>query len=527
MCTDLLANISGLYGSYPATHPAGVCPVDHAGSLPDLHAVPTPVTRPLGGRSSIPGPRTPLIGWQARLVPVLRDPVVGMLKLQRRYGDIVAFGQSPAAPVLIFGPKYNHQLLTNPGLFYNLDVNSSVAPIRMPQHTAAARLLSGVAGMNGPKHTQHRRLLMPAFHKKRVEMLRDTIVDCAEAHLAGWQAGMSEAGEIDLVEEMVELSLSLAVSGLLGLRPGEEGHRVHSLLRSWGKSALSASVELLPLDLPGFPYRRFLKLSESLEAEFGKVIARKHELRRQGNIDGGDALSILLDAQSADGEGLTREELMGHLTTLFTAGHETSAAALTWTLFLLAQHPEVMHDLMDELDGVLHGGAPTLEDLGKLPLMDWVINESLRLFPPGTWMLRTSTAPFTMGPYELPENTHLVFSPAVTHRRPDTYPEPDRFLPERWSTIKPSTYEYLPFGGGPRRCLGATFALMELAVVLPLILQRYRLEVPEGTRVDRGGTILSFPKGGLPVRLHPQDRRFTRSRIKGNIHDLLDLGREP
>jgi cytochrome P450 len=178
---------------------------------------------------------------------------------------------------------------------------------------------------------------------------------------------------------------------------------------------------------------------------------------------------------------------------------------------------------MDELDGALHGGPPTLEQMDSLPLLEGVINESLRLFPPGTWMLRTSTGPFTIGPYELPAGTHLVFSPAVTHRRPDLYPQPNRFLPERWSAIKPSTYEYLPFGAGPRRCLGATFALMELKLVLPIILQRYRLEVPDGTRVDRGGTILSFPKKGLPIRLHIQDRNFARAHIKGNIHDLLDL----
>jgi cytochrome P450 len=492
----------------------------------------TPVTT--SGRSSIPGPRTPLIGWQVRLIPFLRDPVVGMLELQRRYGNIVAFGQSPSAPLLVFGPEYNHQLLANSALFYNLDVNSSVSPIRMPQHAAAARLLSGVAGMNGEKHTQHRRLLMPAFHKKRVELLRDTMVACAEAHLAGWQADK----EIDLVEEMVELSLSLAVSGLLGLRPGEEGHRVRGLLRDWGKHALLASVHILPLDLPAFPYRRFLKLSEGLEAEFRAVITRKRSgakgVKGSGSIherDEGDALSILLDAQGEESEGerLSDSELMGHLTTLFTAGHETSAAALTWTLFLLSQHPQVMHDLMDELDGTLRGSPPTLEQMDSLPLLEAVINESLRLFPPGTWMLRTSTAPFTIGPVEthcnvsLPAGTHVVFSPAVTHRQPDLYPEPNRFLPARWSAIKPSPYEYLPFGAGQRRCLGATFALMELKLVLPMILQRYRLAVPDGTRVDRGGIILSFPKRGLPVRLHAQDRHFTSSRLTGNIHDLLDL----
>jgi cytochrome P450 len=256
-----------------------------------------------------------------------------------------------------------------------------------------------------------------------------------------------------------------------------------------------------------------------LEAALYAAIARK----RQNSLDTGDALSILLDAQDEDGSTLTDTELLGHLTTLFTAGHETTASALTWTLFLLSQHPKVMADLMDELNGKLHGDAPTLEQLRDLPVLDHVINESLRMFPPGTWMLRTTTAPSELGPFEVPKGAHVVYSPAVTHRRPDIYPEPDRFLPERWETTNPSPYEFLPFGNGPRRCIGATYAMMELRVVLPMILQRFRPTVPPGARVDRAGNILSFPKGGLPVVLNPQDGHYTTANVRGNIHDLVDF----
>src|SRR5207248_6542887 len=145
-----------------------------------------------------------------------------------------------------------------------------------------------------------------------------------------------------------------------------------------------------------------------------------------------------------------------------------------WTLFLLSQHPRVMHDLMDEMDAKLKGGAPTIEQMyGELPLLEGVINESLRMFPPGMWIYRTSAGPFQLGPYKLPKGTHIIFSPAATHYRSDIYEEPHRFMPERWSTIDPSTYEYLPFGGGPRRCLGATFAQTELRIALALILQHF------------------------------------------------------
>jgi cytochrome P450 len=237
----------------------------------------------------------------------------------------------------------------------------------------------------------------------------------------------------------------------------------------------------------------------------------------------GDALTLLLEARHEDGTGLSQSDLLGHLSTLFTAGHETTASALTWTLFLLSQHPDIMHDLMDDLDSNLKGEAPTLEQLKSLPLLENVVNEGLRMFPPGMWIFRTAVAPFELGKYSLSAGLQLVFSPTATHYRPDIYANPNVFDPRRWETIQPATYEYIPFGGGPRRCLGAIFALLEMKLALAIILQRWRLEVPYRHKVDRGGTILSFPKDGLPVTLRPQDRRFAHSAVQGNVHDLVNF----
>ncbi len=294
-------------------------------------------------------------------------------------------------------------------------------------------------------------------------------------------------------------------------------------------------MHLLPLNLPGLPYRHFLRLSERLEAELKDVLKRKQTQVEKGSDHAqGDALSILLTVfgnddtvHSTDANphssplNLTETQLLGHVATIFSSGHETTASALTWTLFLLAQHPKVLADLVDELEGKLHGAAPTLTQLHELPLLDHVINESLRLFPPGMWMIRTSTRPFELGPYRLPAQTRLIYSPAIIHRRPELYSDPHRFLPSRWETITPSPYEYLPFGAGPRRCLGATFAMLELRLVISLIVQRIRFAIPDGTRADRGGTILSFPSGGLPVIIHSQDRKFRAGHLRGDISDLL------
>jgi cytochrome P450 len=467
------------------------------------------------GRSAMPGPKVPRrIGWYLNTLPRLTDPVMYLLELQAKYGDLVSLGPSKNAPVIVFGPEYNHQVMSDPNLFYCLDTTSKDSLIHMPEGSTAARLLSGVTGMNGPKHTQHRRLLMPAFHKKRVEALRDTIVEQAERHVAHWRPGM----KINLQRDMLELSMSLAVSGLLGMDPERDGKKVRELLEVWSKHGLSPQVALLPYDLPGLPYRTFNRVAKELDNEFDNIIARK----RAGGTESGDALALLLDARDEQGDILSEDDLHGHLSTLFTAGHETTASSLTWTLFLLSQHPQVMQDLMDEMDSKLKGAAPTVEQMySELPVLDGVVNESLRMFPPGMWIYRTSSAPCQLGPYSLPKGTHVIFSPAATHYRPDIYEDPHKFMPERWRTIDPSTYEYLPFGGGPRRCLGATFAQAELRLAIPVILQRYRIDVPQGARVDRGGTVLSFPKGGLDVYLRKQDRRFFSSNVRGNVHDLV------
>ena len=227
------------------------------------------------------------------------------------------------------------------------------------------------------------------------------------------------------------------------------------------------------------PYRRFRILSEQVEAELIDIIARKRQRVSAGQDEAdGDALAILIHAHDEDGELLTESDLIGHLSTLFTAGHETTASALTWTLFLLTQHPQILADLVDELDSVLHGDAPSLEQLKELPLLENVINEGLRMFPPGMWIFRTAVEPFELGPYSQPAFSQLIFSPTVTHYRPDIYTDPHTFNPRRWETITPSPYEYLPFGGGPRRCLGATFATLEMKLALAMILQRWRTRNP-------------------------------------------------
>ncbi len=470
--------------------------------------------------AEIPGPPPmPLLGWRGALLPLLRRPVEYMLRLHRQYGDVVSLAKGSPEYVFVFSPEYNRQVLSDQMLFFNGEVNSPASPIRIPPRSAVYRLFSGITTRNGEQHTRQRRMLMPAFHKKRIEALRDEMADIAERHVSRWTAGE----ERDALRDMKSLTLAVAMRGILGLDPEREGEELRVQMERWLRLTLSAGVVALPYNVPGLPFHRMMASAEGLERDIRALIQHRRETASSDSSAGRDALSILVEAHDEDGSRLTDDELIGHTTALFVAGHETTASALTWTLFLLDRHPRVLEALLDELDGELHSQAPTVEQMSRLPLLDGVINESLRLFPPGLWFLRVPTEPVRFGPYEVTERTRILWTPVVTHRDPRIYEKPNNFVPERWAKINPSPYEYMPFGAGPRRCLGATFAIMEMKVVLPIILQRYRLALKPGTKVELGGSPLAAPRGGLPVRLLPRGARVPYAEVTGNAIRLSGL----
>ena len=199
---------------------------------------------------------------------------------------------------------------------------------------------------------------------------------------------------------------------------------------------------------------------------------------------------------------------------MYVAGHETTAYTLAWTLFLLSQHQELFEPLGEEADAE------------QRPLLDRVLRESQRLLPATPYMfIRVATGPVTVGGHELPEKSGFILSPLVTHRQPEVYPDPLRFDPERWTRVDPSPYEYLPFGAGPRMCIGMGFAAQALRIVLPRILSRFRLELVDGSRVSRKVQGITMgPRHGLPMRLLPRTAAVKRAaRIRGDIHELVDL----
>ena len=477
----------------------------------DIEAI---ITAP-GAAQALPGPQAvPLLGWRGNMLPLLRTPVPFMMALYKKYGDLVALAKGDDKFIFAFSPELNHQILSDQQLFYNGDITSGSGPVKIPQNSAAMRLFSGLTTRNGADHTRQRRLLMPTFHRKHIDSLRDDMVDKIDSHIADWKPGQQR----DILGEMKRLTLSVAVQTILGLDPEKEGEKSRLLLERWLRTTLSPGVFVFPLDAPGTPFRKRMGLADEVEQEINAMIARK----RASGL-GHDALSMLLQAHDEDGVGLTDNELLGHTMTLFVAGHETTASALTWTLFLLDQHPAVLNDLVDELNAVLHGAAPRVDQLNSMPLLDAVLNESMRLLPPGLFFLRVPTEPTRLGNYDVAKGTNILWSPAVTHRIPELYPDPQRFDPSRWQKIDPSPYEYLPFGAGPRRCLGATFAMMELKLTLGMLLPRYRLALAPGAPVNISRSPLAAPRNGLPMLLAASGVKIAPQEVRGNIRQLVDL----
>lgn len=460
-------------------------------------------------RLHIPGPRpVPVLGWRGNVVQFLRDQI-HYLTHARRYGDLVGLADGFAGLVMTFNPAYTRQLLTDPDLFYSNPF------VQSPPDTALRHLTVGLLSMNGPQHRQTRKLLMPAFHRKAVEAYAADMIALTEEMLGGWQLGQ----QFDLSRAMQHLTLRIASTALYGLPAGPTTARIGDMLRRWLALHEAPLTMLLPYDRPGTTYRRLLRASEQFEALFMELISWKRR-----NLDSQhDVLAMLLQAHDENGAPLSDAELVGQASILLNAGHETTSNALTWTLFLLAQHPHVLQDVRDEVQSVLHNSPPTLAQLAQLPLLERVIKESMRVLPPVCYSFRVSTAPFQMGPYEFGRGTGLFFSQYTTHHDPELYAEPQRFLPQRWETIDPSPYEYLPFGAGPRMCIGATFAMLEIKIVLSMIVQRFTLAVQPNARIDQQIKITLSPRHGMPVQVMPLDCVPAAARVRGNVREMVAL----
>ncbi len=453
---------------------------------------------------------TPLPVTFGRIADFADDPVVCMRRLWARHGHIAALQEDAQRVYFIFGPEYNKQVLSDSERFH-----SRFFALRGSKRSAQRRVSSGLLSMNGDEHKQHRRIAMGPFAKKAISGYHHTVTQVSREMLDTWQPGQVRDINQDMTDYMLRLTCSI-LFGLdepeLALEIGRKTERWVALNHEIGPAAFIPNADLT---------ERYEELLESAE-ELERPIKEMLRLRRAGST-GGDVLSLLIQAHDNEG-GISDEQLIGHIALLFGAAHLTSAHSLTWTLFLLSQHPEVMQELHEELIQQTDGQAPRPDHLDSLPVLDRVLKESMRVLPASAYVQRVTSQPVELGPFSLPHGAVVVFSQFMTHHLPELYSDPETFQPDRWKTINPSPYAYLPFGAGPRMCIGAALGMMQLKITLPAILGRYKLSLKEGAEVNaRVMSTMLFPISRVPMHVEAQDGVFTSPSVRGNIHTLVNL----
>jgi cytochrome P450 len=275
-------------------------------------------------------------------------------------------------------------------------------------------------------------------------------------------------------------------------------------------------VRACPINLPGSPYWRMLRNAESLEPDL-RLFANS----RRGDLRSDDLLSLIANSPDIIGNEPTDQRITSHVLTLFGASYETCQTALTWALFLLAQHPDVAHKLLGELSTHLGTEPISASRLEGCHWLDAVIKESMRLLPPVPIQIRRTSCETDLVDCKVGLHTRVVLSQFLTNRLPELYADADRFQPGRWSSLDPSQYEYPIFSAGPRTCIGSWFGMTFLKTAVAQILRSYRLTVVPGSRIDRRVAIAMWPSRGVPVTFHFQDGRFRASPICGNILNLV------
>ena len=464
--------------------------------------------------AEIPTPALhPILGWRGLVLDFARDSVGFLYHLHNQHGKIARVGDGKMSATFTFHPDYTRQILSNPSLFYSFSLED--IPFPFSDIEVLKSMTTALSLLNGEQHKRHRRLMAPAFHNNFLPVYVDQITGMVEKYFSKWKDGQT----IDIYREMDLFTILLSMEIFVGMKADEEGTRFAYLFESVLNLLFNPPTFLLPYDLPGFPYHRLRVQGTKLEGQLKDLIRR----RREKGLDGTDTLSMFLQAQDEDGTMMSENEIVGETVAVFRGGSKTSASALTWIIFLLTQHPDIYSNLTDELTGILKGAPPTLEQLNRLPLLEGVIKESMRLIPPVSWGVRYSSDDFEIGGYQHQKGSSVLYSSYVTHHMPELYHDPQKFSPYRWETIRPSAYEYFPFNAGPRRCLGAEFAMMEMKITLAILLQKYHFTLIPNQRIDRVGMTGSLPKYGVKVRIDRPGGKFNKVPVRGNIHKLVEL----
>jgi len=419
--------------------------------------------------------------WLLGVLPQLRTDMLGFFEqCVRDHGDAAYFRVANRRSMLLSHPDdIERVLVTENRRFIKNYALTFLRPL----------LGNGLVLNEGESWLRQRRLIQPAFSRSRVESYAPTMVECTQRMLDEWSDGETR----DIVPAMMRLTMEIAGKTLLGIELGDRFNEIARCLDATMHDFLSRFAAALPLPY-WVPTLRNLRLRATV-SRLDRILQELIDERRASGASGGDFLSLLLQAKDEeDGRGISDRQIRDEVMTMFLAGHETTAVSLTWTWLLLGQHPEIQERVSAEARSVLSGGQPFTTDVSKLVLCEQVIRESMRLYPPAYVIGRRPLEDITIGGHFIPAGTNVLMSQWIVQRDPRWYDEPLRFHPDRWADGLASRlpkYAYFPFGGGPRVCIGNTFAMFEASLVLGLIAQRFKLELinPAPIRIQPAVTL--------------------------------------
>jgi cytochrome P450 len=437
----------------------------------------------------------------ALLRAMSRDPLATAARLRRDHGRIVLLPIPGLRVYLVSDPAAIQDALTLTNRLYGKGLPRRRDPTGPAIRPLERILGNGLLISDGEIWRHQRRLMAPLFHHASIEAYGATFASLAEQTGAGWRDGALR----DLHRDMTELTLAIVARTVFDVDLDAEV--VAHIRRSLTDNLSTARRRVVPwgrwadrLPLPST--RRWNADLAALDAMVYAMISR----RRAAGAGGNDLLSLLLSVRDSEtGETMADGQIRDEAVTVLLAGHETTASAVAWAFHLLGQHPTSQDRLGAELDEVLGGRLPGTADLPRLRYTAAVLHESLRLYPPAWILARRLLAPRQVCGYLLPAGSVVIFSPWLAHRDPSWWPDPEAFQPERW--LSPAAdgrprYAYFPFGGGPRQCIGNTFAEMEAILALATLCRSWRVTPVPGSRVTPVALVTLRPRDGVPMTVH-------------------------
>jgi cytochrome P450 len=413
---------------------------------------------------------------------MVRDPLGFFTALTRQYGDIVCYRPAPEAAYLLNHPDYVKHVLVDNNRNYSKDTYSN----QIFRKVAGDGLITA----EGEAWRRQRRLMQPAFHHSRLEQMDGLIVAATQAMLDRWQPRYEQGQPVDMAREMAALTLTVTARALFGVNLGERVNQVGEIVN---RAALQ-------FEKPSHP------AVQQSAREFRAVVDEIIQERKTDFQDTGDLLSAMLQARDEHGgPGMDDVQLRDQLFGLLLAGYETTANALTWTWYLLSEHTWAAERLREELHQVLGGRLPGNADLHRLTYLRKVLDESLRLYPPAWILGRRAIGEDSLGGYHVAPGTVLAISIYTLHRHPNFWDNPEEFNPDRFTPAKAAQrhkYAYIPFGGGPRQCIGNTFGLLEASLIIACVAQRFLPRLVPGIDVQPQALFVLRPNRDLLMSLH-------------------------